>query len=99
MGRALKAVRTRDLEGLFAFFGVGARSDLIEAHRAAIAARFAFEVREILRLCRNLSERERRALFREALRLSYQSAAGEGATAGWLPPAPGPGGSGPIRAA
>lgn len=79
MGRALKAVRTRDLDGLFAFFGVSARPELLEAHRAAIAARFALEVQEIVRLCRNLHERERRNLFREALRLAYQSCVGDGA--------------------
>jgi len=52
MGRAPKAVRSRDLEGLFAFFGVDARPELIEAYRTAIAARFLFEVQEIVRLCR-----------------------------------------------
>lgn len=79
MGRALRAVRNRDLEGLFAFFGVGASSELLGAHRKAIAARFTLEVQEIERLCRNLRERERHALFREALRLAYQSSVGSGA--------------------
>jgi hypothetical protein len=79
MGRALKAVRSRDLEGLFAFFGVDARPELLEAYRTAIAARFTFEVQEIARLCRSLHERERHKLFREALRLAYQSSVGDGA--------------------
>ncbi len=79
MGRALKAVRTRDLERLFGFFGVDARPELLEANRTAIAARFTFEVQEIVRLCRNLHERERHRLFREALRLAYQSSVRDGA--------------------
>lgn len=78
MGRALRAVRTRKLEGVFAFFHVDARPELVEANRHAIAARFTAEVQEIVRLCRNLHERERHKLFREALRLAYQSAVGHG---------------------
>ncbi len=40
---------------------------------------FTFEVQEIVRLCRNLHERERHRLFREALRLAYQSSVRGGA--------------------
>ncbi|HET8732523.1 MAG TPA: hypothetical protein VFM45_02000 [Anaeromyxobacteraceae bacterium] len=75
MGRTSRAIRTLDLPGLFSFFGLRAQLEVIEAHREAIASRFAHEVREIERLCRSLRERERFQLFREALRLAYDSAA------------------------
>jgi hypothetical protein len=75
MGRAIHAIRTRDLPTLFSFFGIPAREDVLERAREQISARFAVEVREITRLCRKLHERERFQLFREALRLAYESAA------------------------
>jgi hypothetical protein len=74
MGRAFKAIRTRDVARLFGFFGIDADPELVEAHRTAIESRFAVEVQEIVRLCVNLSERERYKLLREALRLAYESA-------------------------
>lgn len=76
VGRALEAARTRDVARLFAFFGVSAQPELVEAHRTAITTRFALEVQEIVRLCSNLRERERFTLLREALRLSYDRAVG-----------------------
>ena len=74
MGRALKAVRTRDLYGLFGYFGLAVEPRLVEAHREQIQRRFAAEVRAIARLCARLKERERFTIVREALRLSYESA-------------------------
>jgi hypothetical protein len=82
-GRAFRAIQTRDLEGLFDYFALDAESRLVEAHRTAIATRFAFEVQEIMRLCSGLRERERFRLFREALRLAYEGAVQRaGATCG-----------------
>ena len=74
MGRALEAAHTRDLDGLFGYFGVEVEQRLVEAHREQIARRFAAEVRAIVRLCARLRERERFTIVREALRLSYESA-------------------------
>jgi hypothetical protein len=74
MGRAFEAIRTRDLEGLFAYFGLEFEPRLVAAHRDRIAQRFALEVHEIVRLCDRLREKERFTLFREALRLAYGSA-------------------------
>lgn len=74
MGRALEAVRTRDLDGLFGYFGVEVEPRRVAQHRAEIARRFAVEVRAIVRLCAGLRERERFTIVREALRLSYESA-------------------------
>jgi hypothetical protein len=74
MGRALQVIRTRELEELFGYFGLEAEPALVSAHRDRIAQRFAVEVREIVRLCKGLRERERFTLFREALRLAYGSA-------------------------
>jgi hypothetical protein len=76
MGRALKAIRTRTLEGLFPFFGLDVEPRLVAAHRAEIAERFDAEVQEIVRLCSGLRERERFTIVRAALRLSYESAVG-----------------------
>jgi hypothetical protein len=73
-GRALEAIRRRDLTQLFGFFGLEVDPDRVEALRTVIGSRFAVEVRELVRLCGELSERERFKLFREALRLSYESA-------------------------
>lgn len=75
MGRALEAARTRDLDGLFGYFGIEVEQRLVEAHREQIARRFAAEVRAIDRLCARLRERERFTIVREALRISYESAA------------------------
>lgn len=74
MGRAAHAIRTKDLPGLFSFFGLPVEGDLLESAREQVASRFAEEVREILRLCGRMRERERHQLFREALRLAYESA-------------------------
>ncbi len=82
MGRALEAVRTRELDALFGYFGIEVEPRLVQAHRERIALRFAAEVRAIVRLCARLRERERFTIVREALRLSYESA-----TLGDRPPA------------
>jgi hypothetical protein len=74
MGRALEAVRTRDLDGLFGFFGLEVEQRLVEEHRDQITRRFAAEVHAIVSLCARLRERERFTIVREALRLSYESA-------------------------
>jgi hypothetical protein len=74
MGRSIRAIRTRDLPNLFSFFGLQVQQELLDAAREEISARFAVEVGEILRLCTRLRERERYQLFREALRLAYESA-------------------------
>ena len=78
MGRALEAVRTRDLDGLFGYFGIEVEPGRVEQHRTQIARRFAVEVRAIVRLCAGLRERERFTIVREALRLSYESATRRG---------------------
>jgi hypothetical protein len=74
MGRAYEAIRTRDLDELFGYFGLEVEPGLVEAHRDRIAQRFGAEVREIVRLCTALRERERFTIVREALRLAYESA-------------------------
>lgn len=79
MGRSFKAIRTRDLPTLFSFFGLTAEREEVLAHRNAIERRFDLEVQEIVRLCKSLREKERFQLFREALRLSYESALRHGA--------------------
>jgi hypothetical protein len=76
MGRALEAVRTLKLEKLFRYFGLEVQPEIVEANREAIAERFETEVQAIARLCPGLRERERFTIVREALRLSYTSAAG-----------------------
>lgn len=81
MGRALAVARTRDLSHLFAFFGLPARPELVQAHAAGIAARFQAELREIERRCGGLRERERFKVIRAALGLAYASATGGGAPA------------------
>lgn len=79
MGRALRAARTRDLDGLFGYFGLEVEQRLVDAHRDQIARRFGAEVRAIARLCARLRERERFTIVREALRISYDSATLRGA--------------------
>ncbi|HQR30791.1 MAG TPA: hypothetical protein PLL32_10305 [Anaeromyxobacteraceae bacterium] len=74
MGRTAHAIRTMDLPTLFSFFGLPVEEGLLESAREQVASRFAEEVQEILRLCTRLRERERHQLFREALRLAYESA-------------------------
>jgi hypothetical protein len=74
MGRAIRAIQTRDLPTLFSFFGLQMEEEVLESSREEITARFAVEVREILRLCTRLREKERYRLFREALRLAYERA-------------------------
>ncbi len=81
MGRAFQAIRTRELEELFHYFGVEVEARLVTAHRTQIAQRFAAEVQEIVRLCKRLREKERFTIFREALRLSYDSTVQRGASA------------------
>jgi hypothetical protein len=80
MGRALQTIRTRKLEALFGYFGVEVEDGLVQAHREAIAERFAAEVQEIVRLCTGLRERERFTILREALRLAYDFAVRRGAS-------------------
>ena len=58
----------------FSFFGLQTKEEVLESRREEISARFAVEVAEILRRCTRIRERERYQLFREALRVSYQSA-------------------------
>ncbi len=72
MGRAFEAIRRRPIEALFAYFGLEVEPRLLAEHRAAISARFAAEVQELLRLCTGLRERERFTIAREALRLAYE---------------------------
>jgi hypothetical protein len=74
MGRAFEVIRTRPLEALFGYFGIEAEPELVATHRDAIAQRFGAEVREIVRLCGGLREKERFTLFREALRIAYDGA-------------------------
>ncbi len=74
MGRSYEVIRTRDLVRLFPFFGIDAEPGRIEANRAAIQSRFALEVQALTRLCAQLPETVRFQLFREALRLAYESA-------------------------
>ncbi len=74
MGRSYEVIRTRDLARLFAFFGIDAPPARVEAHRTAIQARFALEVQALTRCCARLPEQVRFKLFREALRLAYESA-------------------------
>jgi hypothetical protein len=74
MEKTLDVVWSRDLPRLFAFFGVDAAPERVELHRTAIQKRFAAEVREIVHICSKVPEQERFKLFREALRLSYESA-------------------------
>jgi hypothetical protein len=74
MGRSYEVIRTSDLARLFPFFGIDAEPSRVEAHRAAIQSRFALEVQSLTRLCARLPERVRFQLFREALRLAYESA-------------------------
>jgi hypothetical protein len=81
MGRAIRAIQTRDLPALFSFFGLQTKEGVLESRREEISARFAIEVAEILRLCKRIRERERYQLFREALRLAYESALRRQATA------------------
>ena len=74
MVKTFEAIRSRDLAGMFAFFGLDASPEYIKLHRRAIQARFAVEVQAIVHICSKLPEHERFKLFRQALRLSYESA-------------------------
>lgn len=82
MGRAFDAIRMRNLDGLFGFFGLEVEPRLVAQHREAIARRFAAEAEEIVLRCSALRERERFTIVREALRLSYESAVRRGELAG-----------------
>jgi hypothetical protein len=89
MGRALEAVRTRELDELFGYFGLDeVVPELVRAHREAIAERFDAEVQEIRRLCTRLREKERFTIVREALRLAYESSIPRGVLAPSLASAP-----------
>ena len=59
---------------MFSFFGLQTEEEVLESRREEISARFAAEVAEILGLCTRIRERERYQLFREALRVAYESA-------------------------
>lgn len=74
MGRAFEAIRRRPIEALFTYFGLEVEPRLVATHRAAIAARFAAEAQELVRLCGGLRERERFTIAREALRIAYETA-------------------------
>lgn len=78
MGRALSIARSRDLPRLFAFFGLQARQELVDAHSHGIASRFQAELSAIERCCSGLREKERFRVIRAALQLAYESAAGRG---------------------
>jgi hypothetical protein len=81
MGRTMAAVHSIELTRLFAYFGLEARPDVVEAHRKAIRARFDAEVQAIEQLCGELKERERFQVLRAALRLAYERAVMEAAVA------------------
>ncbi len=76
MGRALSFARTRDLRRLFAYFGVAARPERLEACAERISARFEAELREIERRCAGLREKERFVVIRAALAMAYDAATG-----------------------
>ncbi len=82
MGRTFRMIQTRDLATLFAYFGLTAEEEVLTSRRQEISERFSAEVREIVRLCTRLREKERHQLFREALRLAYASAERRHAAAG-----------------
>ncbi len=82
MGRSFEAIRTRELDELFRYFGIDVEPRLVTAHHGIIAQRFAAEAAEIVRLCKRLREKERFTIVREALRLSYDSAVCRGLPAG-----------------
>ncbi len=81
MGRALEFARTRDLPRLFAFFGVQAHPERVQACAARIEERFRADVREIERRCSGLRERERFIVLRAALANAYERAISLPATA------------------
>jgi hypothetical protein len=74
MEKTFEAIRSRDLAGMFAFFGIEASPECLKVYRLAIQARFALEVQALVHICSKLPEQERFKLFRDALRLSYESA-------------------------
>ncbi len=82
MGRTFRIIQTKDLATLFAYFHLPVEEDVVASRRQEISDRFATEVREIVRLCTRLREKERYQLFREALRLAYASAERHHAAAG-----------------
>jgi hypothetical protein len=82
MGRTFRIIQTKDLATLFAYFHLPVEEEVVSSRRQEIADRFAAEVREIVRLCTRLREKERHQLFREALRLAYASAVRRHAAAG-----------------
>jgi hypothetical protein len=79
MGRALSFARNRDLSQLFAYFGLEAQPERVEAHAERISARFQAELREIERRCTGLREKERFVVIRAALAMAYDAA-----SAGWV---------------
>jgi hypothetical protein len=70
----MAAVHSIELTRLFAYFGLEAEPELLEAHRRVIRARFDAEVEAIEQLCAGLKEKERFQVLRAALRLSYERA-------------------------
>ncbi len=76
MGRALSFARSRDLPRLFAYFGLDARPEQVQAHGERISARFEAELREIERRCAGLREKERFVVIRAALAMAYDAATG-----------------------
>lgn len=78
MGRALSFARTRDLSQLFAYFGLDARPEQVQAYAGRISARFEAELREIERRCGGLREKERFVVIRAALAMAYEAASAGG---------------------
>lgn len=78
MGRALSFARSRDLHSVFAYFGLDARPERVQAHGPQIAARFQAELREIERRCTGLREKERFVVIRAALAMAYDAASPAG---------------------
>ncbi len=78
MGRALSFARSRDLPRVFAYFGLDARPEQVQACADRIAARFQAELREIERRCSGLREKERFVVIRAALSMAYDAASAGG---------------------
>ncbi len=76
MGRALSFARSRDLPRLFAYFGLDARPEQVQARADRITSRFQAELREIERRCSGLREKERFVVIRAALSMAYDAAGG-----------------------
>ena len=77
-GETWRAIQDRDLPSLLSYFRIQVPKEGIGPHRDEISAKFAVEAGEIVRRCARLPEREKHLLFREALRLSFESVVGRG---------------------